>query len=105
MNKAAKFINDLSRKAFNDANEHALYDEGPSFPEMCAHVHAEVSEAYEEWNHECPENTHKRMVAKELADVVILVMSMSVYFDLDLGNALVEKMEENIGRPYKHMEE
>lgn len=39
---------------------------------------------------------------EELADILIRTLDLAGAYDLDIGNALVAKVEKNKGRPYKH---
>jgi NTP pyrophosphatase (non-canonical NTP hydrolase) len=41
-------------------------------------------------------------VAEECADIAIRLFDFCAGFDIDLGRAIIEKMEKNKSRPYKH---
>lgn len=41
-------------------------------------------------------------VPSELADIVIRAMDIAEFYGIDLGRAILEKMEYNQARPYKH---
>lgn len=38
----------------------------------------------------------------ELADIVIRTLDLAAYYDLDIGNAIVDKMAVNRERPFRH---
>lgn len=39
---------------------------------------------------------------EELADIIIRTMTLAVYLELDIGRAVVNKMQDNRGREYLH---
>lgn len=91
----------------NDINEEKGWNENnPSFCEKLVLAHAELSEALEayridDWYH-VEESGKPEGVVVELADAVIRIFHMAKLFDLDLEAALVEKIEYNKSRPYRH---
>ena len=44
----------------------------------------------------------KDKVTEELADVIIRTLDTAAPHGLDLPSAIVDKMEKNKGRPYRH---
>lgn len=68
--------------------------------EMLALNHSEVSEALEGYRKTLQDDhlPHRKMVEVELADVLIRVFDLAEYLQLDLGGALVEKLEYNQNR-------
>lgn len=72
--------------------------------EKIALMHSELSEALEAdrkglMSDHIPGFTG---VAEELADVMIRILDFAGHHKIDLGDALIEKMQFNITRPYKH---
>ena len=72
-------------------------------------IHSEVSEALaelrkpgDEWADSEHDLDGVNGLEEELADIVIRVADMAATLGLDLSNAIVEKMEYNRSRPYKH---
>ena len=69
-------------------------------------IHSEVSEALEiirvdsyVTDKDCPAF---RALAIELADVIIRVLDLAMYFNIDIGPAILAKFDYNKTRPYKH---
>lgn len=69
-------------------------------PEMLCLVHSEISEGMEGYRKNLKDDKlpHRSMLEVELADAVIRIMDMAAGLDLDLGGALVEKLEYNKSR-------
>lgn len=63
-------------------------------------VHSEVSEAMEghRKNRMDDHLPHRKMVEVELADAMIRIMDLAGFMGLDLGNAILEKLEYNANR-------
>jgi NTP pyrophosphatase (non-canonical NTP hydrolase) len=71
-------------------------------------MHSELSEALEGARHGNPPDEHcpkHGSVAVELADCVIRIMDFAEGFGIDVAGALLDKVEFNLGRPYKHGKE
>lgn len=68
--------------------------------EMLCLVHSEVSEAAEGYRKNLMDDKlpHRKMLEVELADVLIRIFDLAGYQELDLGGALIEKMEYNASR-------
>jgi NTP pyrophosphatase (non-canonical NTP hydrolase) len=72
-------------------------DEAYKVPAVLALIHSEVSEALEAFRKDDPEN-----FAEEMADVVIRVLDCTHGLGIDLGMAVLEKLEVNRGRGHRH---
>lgn len=99
----------LQIRAYNTAQAHGFTD--ATFGERIALIHSELSEALEVFR-ETPE-LHDSFVSRyvdgkpegipsELADVVIRVLDLCESVGIDLERAVIEKMDYNDGRAYRH---
>lgn len=71
-----------------------------NIPEMLCLVHSEISEALEGFRKDLMD-THlpdRKMLEVELADTLIRIFDLAGYQGLDLGGALIEKLEYNASR-------
>jgi NTP pyrophosphatase (non-canonical NTP hydrolase) len=84
------------------------YKDGPQVPSnakrdvlnlLCL-VHSEVSEAAEGVRKNCPDDKlpHRSMFEVELADTLIRIFDLAGAHNLDLGGAVLEKLEYNAKR-------
>lgn len=97
----------LGERAYQTAVEHGFYETPPPIPERLALIHSEVSEALEAYrdgdiNLRITESGKPEGLASELADVLIRVVDLARYLDIDLDIAVDVKMSYNETRPYKH---
>lgn len=90
-------INNLCKSAFEIAKSKGWHDEPREMGTILALIHSEVSEALEADRKGDSEN-----FAEELADVVIRVFDLCGLMNIDLESAILQKMERNKGRSYKH---
>ena len=88
-------------------------DGSRSFGDMCSLFHTEISEAYEEYRkHHTVRtvyfSTDSEGIAKpegigiELADLLIRVFHFAAQEELDLQTLLIQKMNYNAQRSYRH---
>lgn len=106
-----KTIGDWVHEIHKNAVQHGWYD-GQSvknFGELLMLVVTEVAEVMEEYRNgrlmkETYVNKNGKMcgIPSELADIVIRVMDICGYYNIDLEQAIAEKHEYNKSRPYKH---
>jgi len=80
-----------------------------SIPEQLALMHSELSEALEELrNDPDPSHAYYREDGKpegfgvELADCIIRILDTAARYEIPIGEIILEKMEFNAKRPYRH---
>ena len=99
-------LNDMRDAIYEDAVAHGLWDLDYS-PTDCAElIHDEASELYSaamDWEyHVCNDNS---AFCDELADAIIMSLSVAGKLGIDIDAAVRRKMEINKARPWKHGEE
>lgn len=72
--------------------------------QLLALIHSEISEALEADRKDLMDDklTHRTGLEVELADATIRIFDMAGGLNLDLGGAILEKLEYNKSRPFKH---
>ena len=102
-------INDLVKRAHDNSVKHGFWEKDRNFGEVIALMHSELSEAFEEYrkgkgiNESYYEDGKKLCgIPSELADVIITIFDFCGGNDIDLEKIIIEKMEYNESRPYKH---
>ena len=104
-------INKWVYEIHKNAVQHGWYDgnSAKNFGELLMLVVTEVAEVMEEYRNgrlmrETYVNEKGKMcgIPSELADIVIRVMDICGYYEIDLEQAIAEKHEYNKSRPYKH---
>ena len=125
-------MNDLAKEIHETAEHHGWWETPPSFPEVIALCHSELSEALEEYRNnkgatyfECPyHDTRSRCpdkydgcqsgrnegckerkpegIAVELADCIIRILDYCGHEGIDIDSIVRTKMDYNKTRPYRH---
>lgn len=113
----AQAINDVAEDVFSVAESKGFWniDDISDFaiiPVKLALIGDEVSEAlkvhrdiYDDSNESVATSMTDMQeddFVEELADIVIRTMDLAAALDLDLGNAIINKIEKNRDRPNKH---
>jgi NTP pyrophosphatase (non-canonical NTP hydrolase) len=115
----------LAQSVSNTAHSHGWWESDRNFGEMIALMHAELSEALEAWrdgddytkiSYEHNGQPVSRAyvdeflggsakpigVASEFADVIIRILDTCQTLNIPVAQALIEKAQYNISRPYRH---
>lgn len=100
-------VRELVQVAHANAVAKGFHDPSPSFGDLIALAHSELSEALEAYRENglasgVSGNGKPEGVASELADTVIRIADMCGALGIDLEAAIVAKVAYNAGRPYRH---
>jgi len=107
----ARSFSDLAECAYRVAQSRGWDDSQLSFGDQIAHLHAELSEAFDafyksgfsdSYSHGEGSMRKPEGVRAELADVLIRLAHVSYSRDLDLGAKVVEKLGYNATRSFRH---
>jgi len=104
-NDMKRIINILMNEAHQTAIEHGWWDAERLPLECIALMHAELSEAVEAIRDGNPPDKYLPQhdaLTVELADCIIRIFDFAAANKLDLADALLDKMEYNQGREYRH---
>ena len=110
-------LTQLTASIHGNAKARGWHDEGPKnhrFPTLLCLVHAEVSEALEDYREGHPIQTFWRTpstpgaegkpegIPSELADIIIRVLDICGLYGIDIESAVRAKMAYNATRPHRH---
>ncbi len=108
------YLNDLAVEVFINAVNKGFYPSveqarvDGDVPTKLALMHAELSEALEEWrNGHAPNEVYLKDgkpegVPVELADTLIRILDFCGAWGIDIDEVVRQKMAYNAGRPYMH---
>lgn len=107
-------LNELAKVIHQIAIEHGWWDTERNFGESLALVHSEVTEVLEDWRHGRSMNVVQWEVGPhsgkpkpagipiEMADIIIRVLDLCAAHNIDIEEAINEKIAYNRERPYRH---
>ena len=116
-------LNELAKEAHQIAVDHGWWEKEPSFGDLVALMHSELSEALEEYRADRGMVWHKveeikarypgesdvklvsckpEGIAVELADCIIRILDWMGKEGVDMEAVIREKMDYNRTRPYRH---
>lgn len=95
-------IKQLINESHRVAKSKGWWDTERNDAELIALMHSELSEALEAMRGESSEDVAKDTVAEELADCCIRIFDFCGARNIDLQSAIINKIEHNRGRPYRH---
>lgn len=102
-------VNGLIHRAYQTSKDHGFWeaaskDETLYKLSQIALMHSELSECVEGVRKDSPDDhlPNRSMEVAELADTIIRVFNYAGGYNLPLAEVLLEKMDYNDARPFKH---
>lgn len=101
----------LQEESYKIAKEHGWWEEERNFGELLMLCVTELAEAMEDWRigrkptevFMFPSGQGKpEGISIELADVLIRIADLAQHYDIDLTKAVLQKMEYNRTRSFRH---
>lgn len=102
---AAQLLNDLAYIAYCIAYDKGWHEIQRPLPEALMLMVSELAEALEALRAGNPVSEKippHPLFAEELADCIIRILDTAWALDLDIGSAVLAKMEYNRSRPHRH---
>jgi NTP pyrophosphatase (non-canonical NTP hydrolase) len=97
-------LNELSKKAYIQAHKNGFYDHAILDPDVSTIllklllINGEVAEAVEVLH----KSQGSERLHEELADIMIRLLDLMGYVQMDVESVVEKKMEYNSTRPYRH---
>lgn len=97
-------VNALAQSVYTENAQKGFWETERNVGELLMLVTSELGEALEGHRKDLMDDhlKHRKMFEVEIADAFIRLLDLSAGLGLDLGMAMVEKLEYNRSRPYKH---
>lgn len=92
--RRASNLNVLRNLVYTDAVAHGLWGNESAY-ESAVRISDEVDELMDA-------SCDPHHFAEELADVIIMALSVAGHLEIDIHDAVTRKMEINVSRPYRH---
>lgn len=98
MNNNTKTMKELAKEIHSTAKEKGFWEGGSrNFLEALMLIVSEAGECCDAYRKQ-----QKEKMAEELADIIIRTLDLAEGFDIDIEKEVLQKMEYNKTRPYKH---
>ncbi len=97
-------LNELAQGCHQIAVEHGWWNGDREFGTLVALLHSEVSEMLELYRRSTVDTSVKDIkgMDEEMADVIIRLLDMAAFYEIDIDSAVGHKMGINMDRPYRH---
>lgn len=97
LNELAKEIREIALSKGWDNLTPAIWQDKYIVPTFLALIHSETSEGLEAFRKNDKEN-----FKEEMADMLIRVLDLAAGLEIDMDQAVADKMEKNRNRPFRH---